>query len=66
MVHGSEQKGVQAENVAGDHKRQNLPFAVGQEPIAEYHPMYEHKSGAGHVTLARDVDIRPEGFLVDA
>jgi hypothetical protein len=66
MVHGPEQKGVQAENVAGDHKGQNLPFAVGQQPIAECHPAREHKSRAGHVTLDRDVDIRLEAFLFDA
>ena len=66
MVHGSEQKGVQAENVAGDHKGQNLPFAVGQEPVAECHPMREHESRTGPVTLDRDVGIRREAFFTGA
>jgi hypothetical protein len=57
---------VQAENVAGDHKGQNLPFAVGQEPVAECHPMREHEGRAGHVTLDHEVGIRLEAFLIEA
>jgi hypothetical protein len=66
MVLCFEQKRVQLEDVAGDQKGQNLPFAVGQEPVAECHPMRQHEGRAGHVTLDRDVGVRREAFLVDA
>ena len=66
MVHGFEQKTVQVEDVAGDQKGQNLPFAVGQEPVAACHPVCEHEGRAGHVTLAHDVGIRLKAFLIDA
>jgi hypothetical protein len=66
MVYGSEQTGVQAENIAGDHESENLPFAVGHEPVTECHPMREDERRAGHVTFAHDVGIRLEAFLVEA
>ena len=56
----------QAENITGDHESENLPFAVGHEPVTECHPMREHEGRAGHVTLAHDVGIRLEAFLVEA
>jgi hypothetical protein len=57
---------VQAENITGDHESENLPFAVGHEPVTECHPMREHEGRAGHVTLAHDVGIRLEAFFVEA
>src|ERR1700730_5387862 len=66
MVHGSKQKGVQAEDITGDHKGQNLPFAVGQKPVAECHSLREHEGRAGHVTVEDDVGTRLEAFLLDA
>src|SRR5258708_12724970 len=66
MVHSSKQKGVQAEDITGDHKGQNLPFAVGQKPVAECHSLREHEGRAGHVTVEHDVGTRLEAFLLDA
>jgi aryl-alcohol dehydrogenase-like predicted oxidoreductase len=45
MVHGFEQKGVQVEDVAGDQKCQNLPFAVGQEPVVDPNVPVEESVG---------------------
>ena len=66
MVHSSKQKGVQAEDITGDHKAQNLPFAVGQNPVAECHSLREHECRAGHVTVEHDIGTRLEAFLLDA
>jgi hypothetical protein len=66
MVHSSEQKRVQAENAARDHKGQDLPFAVGQESVAECNPMCEYEGRAGHGTLEHDIGIRLEAFFTDA
>src|SRR3981081_3498805 len=66
MVHGSKQEGGQAEDITGDHKGQNLPFAVGQQRVAECHSLREHEGRAGHVTVEHDVGARLEAFLLDA
>src|SRR3981189_3272587 len=47
MVHSSKQKGVQAEDITGDHKGQNLPFAVGQNPVANAIPGVSTKAERG-------------------
>ena len=56
MVHGPEQKGVQAENVAGDHNGQNLPFAIGQEPVAECISLCTVAARQSIVTRLADAD----------
>src|SRR3982074_2088144 len=66
MVHSSKQKGVQAEDITGGHKGQNLPLAGGQKPVAECHSLREHEGRAGHVTVEHDVGTRLEAFLLDA
>ena len=49
MIYRLEQEGVQADEVAGDQKRQDLSRAVRQDAVATGHAVSEHESGAWRV-----------------
>jgi hypothetical protein len=63
MVYRLEQQGVQADEVAGYQKSQDLSSAVHQNEVATGRAVSDHESGAWRIPFDEDVDTAPEALL---
>src|SRR5882762_9676247 len=63
VVYRPEQEGVQAEEVAGKEKGQDLSPAVRQEAVATGHPAYNNEGRARHIAFRQDIDATLKALL---
>src|ERR1700732_34452 len=63
VVYRPEQEGVQAEEIAGDEKGQDLSPAVRQEAVTAGHPVGNNESRAHRVAFGQDVHATLEALL---
>src|SRR6266404_3387003 len=63
MVYRPEQEGVQAYEVAGEEKGQDLSPAVRQEAVAAGHSAYDNEGRARRFAFGQDVDAPFKAFL---
>ena len=63
MIYRPEQEGVQADEVAGREKGQDLSPSVRQEAVAAGHPAGDNEGRAQRVAFGQDVHTTLEAFL---